>query len=86
MHFRIRRGKLVEIPSKFVGRITTRETKRQRRMVARIKVLKRKSRLLQDERFAFKTQEVYERGQFESTKAQSGGNLYGVFQPAHYSY
>jgi hypothetical protein len=59
MKFRIRRGYLVEIPVHFVGVITTKKTKRQRKSIAKQKVYKRKVRLMRDESFAFKTQEAY---------------------------
>lgn len=79
-YFRIRRGKVVEIPARHLGRITTKETKRQRRIIARCKVLKRKARLVRIEHIAYRSQEDYQRDQlYYTADTQSGGYAHGVF-------
>lgn len=55
---RIRRGKRVEIPEKWLGVIPTSLTKRKRRMMARLKVLSRKRRVrLSQEKYDYEGME-----------------------------
>lgn len=53
---RVRRGKDVIIPDKWVGNITTSKTIHNRRIAARCVVSNRKSRLLKAEKEHFKDQ------------------------------
>lgn len=50
---RKRRGRVVEVPKEWVGNFTTKKTRADRKIKARCKILGRKKRLIEDEKFDF---------------------------------